>query len=214
MAIGLRAHIGDHVALVGKVESGLDERLRAQQLCAPALIDRTQRSFGLRQGLAGLRRGLGIDEIGKSLDFGQVELAVLEGAARELARLGEPRAGKREYGLDDPAYHRAAAMHMEFGHVLAGEARGTFEPEHEAPIEQPHHRRSDLAQAGVTGRGYAAAQGIEYPARVRSRDADHGDGGEARPARRRNDGVGCGDDLGLHCVILGCGERKGHAGAR
>jgi hypothetical protein len=45
--VGLRRHVGDHVAFVGEVESGLDQRLRLQQVGAPVLIERTQRSFCL-----------------------------------------------------------------------------------------------------------------------------------------------------------------------
>jgi len=43
----------------------------------------------LAQGLAALSLGLGGGEVGDRLGLGQVELAVEEGAAGELAGLGE-----------------------------------------------------------------------------------------------------------------------------
>ena len=43
-------------------------------------------------GLPALRFGLGADQIGQALDRGEIELAVLEGAARELAGLRRPQA--------------------------------------------------------------------------------------------------------------------------
>jgi hypothetical protein len=99
----------------------------------------------LRQRLAALRFRLGVDEIGEPLDFGQVELAVLEGAARELAGLGETRARQGEHRIDRGPDHRAAAMHVKLGHVLAGEARRCLEPEHEAAVDERRAHEPDRA---------------------------------------------------------------------
>ena len=144
---------------------------------------------GLRQRLAALRLGLGLHEIGQTFDLGEIELAVLERAAGELARLGEPHAGEREHGVDHRADHGAAAMDVKLGHVLAGEARRRREPQHQAAVDQRALRRTDVAQGGVPGRGHAAAQRLEHVARVRSREADHGDGGTPGAARRRHNGI-------------------------
>ena len=135
-----------------KSRPGLDQRLGAQQLLPPAFVERAQRAFGLRESLAALRLGLGVDEIGEALDLGKIELAVLEGAARELAGLGEARSGERQYGLDDLAHHGAAAMHVELGHVLAGEAGGTRKPKHEATIEQRALERTERRARLATAR--------------------------------------------------------------
>ena len=62
---------------------------------APAVIERPQRAARLPERLAPLRLGLGVDEVGEALGFGEVELAVLEGAAGELSRLGGPQAVER-----------------------------------------------------------------------------------------------------------------------
>ena len=186
--VGLEADIGDHVALVGEIESGLDQRLRAQQLVAPAFVERAQRTLRLGERLTALRLGLGLHEIGQAFDLGEIELAVLERAARELAGLGEPRAGEREHRVDHRADHGAAAMDVKLGHVLAGEARRRREPQHQAAVDR-RLRRADVAQGGVTGRGHAAAQRLEHAARVRSGYADHGDGGTAGAAGRRHNRV-------------------------
>ena len=63
------------------------------------------RPLQLPERLAALRLGVGADQIGETLDRGQIELAVLEGAARELARLGRPEA--RRAGRAPPAPRRS-----------------------------------------------------------------------------------------------------------
>ena len=69
---------------------------------------------------------------------------------------------------------------------LAGPSNQSTRPRSiSAPFWAP-----DRAQARVAGRGRAAAERVEHIARARPRDADHGDGREARAARRRDDGVG------------------------
>ena len=58
-----------------KVEPGLGKRLRLDQLLAPRLVKRPRPTLGLRDRLARLRLGLGGDEIGKTFDLGEIELA-------------------------------------------------------------------------------------------------------------------------------------------
>ncbi len=74
------------VAFIGEIETGFDQRQRIDQACAPSIIEIGQRARRLRQSLAPLPLRLGIDEIRETLDFGEVELARLERAPRELAR--------------------------------------------------------------------------------------------------------------------------------
>ena len=108
---------------VGKVDLGLDQSRRFDQLAPPALIDGAQSASALAERLAALALGLGVHEVGKAFGFGQVELAVLEGAAGEFAglRQAERRAGCRAASITRRD-HRRAAMDVEFGHVFAGEA--------------------------------------------------------------------------------------------
>ena len=60
--------------------------------CASASARSPSRPLSCRIRLAPLRLGLGVDQVGQALDRGEVELAVLERAAGELARLRRPQA--------------------------------------------------------------------------------------------------------------------------
>ena len=145
------------------------------------------RSEPLRLGerLTALRLGLGLHEIGQALDLGEIELAVLERAARELAGLGEPRAVEREHRVDHRADHGAAAMDVKLGHVLAGEARRRREQQHQAAVDR-RLRRPDVAQGGVTGRGRRPPHNASSTPRVCGPDIRIiGDGGTAGAAGRR-----------------------------
>ena len=78
---------------VREIDLGFDQSRRLDQLAPPAFIDRAQRASALAERLAALALGFGVHEVRQALGFGQVELAVLEGAAGEFARLGEAHAG-------------------------------------------------------------------------------------------------------------------------
>ena len=124
-------------------------------------------AFRLRQRLTPLRLGLGIDEIGEALDLGEIELAVLEGAARELAGLGEPHAGERR------AAHRSRARitarlpcscssAMSSPVKLAGPGNHSTRPRSSTDAAaDPMSRKARMAR-----RGHAAAQCASSAARV------------------------------------------------
>ncbi len=174
--IGLNAGVRRDVGLVGEIESGFDKGLRLDQLLTPALIERPRPALALGQSLARLGLGLGGDEIGKALDLGEIEPAILEGAARELAGLGETHVIHGQQGADDEPNHGAAAMNMELAHVLAGEASRPGQPEHEAAVEEIAALGIlQLAQARVTRRRQRTGERAERGARPRPGHADHGD---------------------------------------
>ncbi len=75
---------------------------------APILVEAMQRAIHLLQGLAPLLVGLGGDQVGDSLGPGEVELAVLEGAARELAGLGHAAETQLGDGVQRTARPRRA----------------------------------------------------------------------------------------------------------
>jgi len=81
----LRRDIARHISLVGKIDAGFGQRLRLDQSAAPTFGAIAEQALQLAERLAALRIGVGIDQIGKTLDRGEVELAVLERAAGELA---------------------------------------------------------------------------------------------------------------------------------
>ena len=188
MASALNAGVRRDVGLVGKIESGFDKGLRLDQLLPPALIERPRPALALGQSLARLRLGLGGDEIGKALDLGEIEPAILEGAARELAGLGETHVIDGQQGADDEPNHGAAAVDMELAHVLAGEASRPGQPEHEAAVEEIAALGIlQLAQARVTRRRQrtARARGARCPPQARRRGSPRPLPGLARsPARK------------------------------
>ncbi len=91
------------IALVSKIDAGLDQRLRLDQATAPAVVEALQTAFGLAQRLAVLGRRLGVDQVGEPFDGGEVEAAVVEGAARELAGAGGPQARQAAEPVEDVA---------------------------------------------------------------------------------------------------------------
>ena len=195
-SVGLHRGVGGDVGLVGEVEASLGERLRLHQLLAPRLVKRPRPTLRLRDRLARLRLGLGGDEIGKALDLGEIDPPVLEGAARELARLGKAHATERSERLDHAADHGAAAMNMQLGDVLSSEARGPRQPEREPAVEHlAGPRVPDLAQARLARRRRRTAQRAERVSRSRPRNADDRDACPARRARQRADGVGLGHGI-------------------
>ena len=93
---GLFLHSSRDVGLVREVERRLEQRQALDQPLAPALDEAAEPPLELAQGLAALRLGLGVDEVGQALDGREVHPAVEEGAAGELARLR--RAAARQAG--------------------------------------------------------------------------------------------------------------------
>ena len=92
-AIQRRRHqILRHIGLVGKIDPRLDQRQRLDQPLAPGLGAIAEQALELAKRLAALRLGLGADQVGEAFDRGEVELAVLERAAGELAGLGRAQA--------------------------------------------------------------------------------------------------------------------------
>ena len=112
---------------------------------APGLGALAEQALELTICLAALRLGLGADQIGQPLDRGEVELAVLERAARELARLRRPQAFDPPERTEHRGDHRAAAVQLQLGDVLAGLAVRARETTAPAPRRSP--RRFGIAHA-------------------------------------------------------------------
>ena len=179
-----------HVAFVGKVDRGLDLRQRLDRARAPGLGAVAEQAAHLLERLPALRLGLGADQVGERLDLGEVELAVLEGAARELAGLRHPQARdpaeRRQRGGD----HGAAAVELKLGHVLAGLAARPGKPQHQRLVDR-------LAGGGVAHVGqrrlarlrHAADQRLERGAGARAGYPDHGDRGRRPAGGEGEDGV-------------------------
>ena len=92
---------GIDILLIGKIDLRLDPRHRLDDQRADRLGFAAQRAAGDAQGLAPLRLGLGVDEIGEAFDLGKIEFAVFESAQREFAGIGGPHVRQLREGFDD-----------------------------------------------------------------------------------------------------------------
>ncbi len=90
--------IAGDVAFVAEIDRGFHERARLEDVLAPALIEIGQRAAHLSQGLMALRLRLGLDKVRQPFNLREIYPAVLEGAAREFAGLGEATAGQPAEG--------------------------------------------------------------------------------------------------------------------
>ena len=89
-----------------------------------------------RHGLLPLRLGLGLDEIAETFDFGEIEPAIEEGAARELTGLGETQTGQGGDAAEQCAHHGGRAVDLQLGGVLAGEGMRRRHPGDEAGVDE------------------------------------------------------------------------------
>ena len=81
------------IALVGKIERRFELGDDVEQLLLDRRDRRRQRAFELIERGPRLQRRDRVDQIRDGLGLDEIELLIEERAQRELARLGEPRAG-------------------------------------------------------------------------------------------------------------------------
>ena len=124
-----------HVGLVGKIDTGLDQRQRLDQPPPPGLGAVAEQALHLPERLPPLPLRLGADQIGKAFNRCEVELAVLEGAAGELARLSRAQALDAAERLKRGGDHRGPAVNLEFGGVFAGLAVGRGKPQRQSFVD-------------------------------------------------------------------------------
>ena len=122
--------------LFGKIEIGFQAGKGLYQPLAPAFVDRAELAIELAQRLAALRFGFRINQIRQPLDGGEIELVVLERAARKLPGLGEPEARLAPERIDHRSDRGAPAVDVTLGNVLTGEARRGRAPEAQPVIER------------------------------------------------------------------------------
>jgi hypothetical protein len=172
------------------IELGLDPGGKPEQPVGPAFDFAAHRPFGGPDRRPALRLGLGHQQVAQPFGFAQVDSAMEQRAARELAWLGRPesRSGsqRRLYRAD----HGAAAMEMEFGKVLPRRAAWTGKAEDERAIEQ--HAVGGLPQRADRGKsrcGHIAGKVAHHLERLRPADAQHRDRGRRRAAGYRVDRI-------------------------
>ena len=160
-----RAHeVLGHIGLVGKIDAGLDQRQRLDQPPPPRLGTVADQALELTKRLAALRRRLGRDQVRQALDRGEIELAVLERTARELARLGRPQALDATERIEHARNDSLAAVHLQLGHVLAGLAARPRKPQRQRLIDDLARLRiAHPRERGLARRGQAADQRLQAP---------------------------------------------------
>ena len=72
-------------------------------LRAPVARSVAEQAVELPQRLAALQVGVGVNQVVEALGLGEIELAVLEGAAGELARLGGTHASSVDSAANSDA---------------------------------------------------------------------------------------------------------------
>ncbi len=131
-----RDQFGGHVAFIGKIDAGFDQRGGLDDLIAPGARAVAKQSLQLAQCLAALPVGVGVDQIVEAFGLGQVELAILERTPGKLARLRRAQIGKTRQRHDQRRHHRAPAVDLKFRDVLAGRACRTRKPEHHRIVDR------------------------------------------------------------------------------
>ncbi len=127
---------GRHVALVGEVDTGFDQRRGFDDLRTPVTRSVAEQAFQLTQRLAALPVGIGMNEIVETFGLGQVELAILKRATGKLTRFGRPDIFKSRKDSEHRRQHRASAMDVELRDILAGRTGRTWEPEHHRIVDR------------------------------------------------------------------------------
>ena len=111
------------------------------------------RPLSWRNACAALRRRFRRDQVGQSLGFGEIELAVFKRAAREFAGLGQATAVDAPSAASTGGDDRPAAVQLQLGHVFAGLAVRPRKPQRQRFID-------DIAVAGSRTRASAACRGV------------------------------------------------------
>src|SRR5215469_16921426 len=176
--------------LVREVDHGFEMSQETGQASAPPAIDVAQVPVELTQRLAALRFGFSRSEVCDRLGLQQVELAVEKGAAGEFAGLGEPQSETGKH-LHDRSEHGAAAVEVQFGHVLPGRAARRREPKHHRLVEHVAALRIDEAPPSCDACCRQVAGEQRYrPSRGRPGNAHYRDGSPTGGRCRRKYRIG------------------------
>ena len=174
-----------------------DQRQRLNQLLPPGLGRRAERAFHLAQRLAPLALRFGRHQVGEAFDRGEIELAVLEGAAGEFAGLGRSQALDAAERVEHRGDHRAAAVQLQLGYVLAGLALRRRKPQRQRLVDDVVGLGSRMrASAALRGEGTLPVSALQRRAGARAGNADDGDGRRRAAGGEGEDG-GKGNHLNL-----------------
>ncbi len=163
-----------HVTLVGEIDPRLNQRRRLNDLLSPALGFYAEQTFQMPQRLTALTIGVGMNQIVETFGFGEIELAVLESAARELPRLCRTQAVDRTERIEHRRDDGSAAMNMKFRDVFAGRAVRTRKPEHDRFVDGAAVEIAQGREMGNTRCRQFSTQPLDRRPRLRTGHADDG----------------------------------------
>ena len=117
------ARIERRVVIVGIIDRAFGDRGQAKHLFLPLGDLAPERAIGERQRRLVLGLRLRLEQVRKTLGFGQVDPAMVEGTAGKFPGLGGTQTGDPAERAKHQVDHRAAAMTMQLHHVFAGRTR-------------------------------------------------------------------------------------------
>ena len=121
---------------VREIDLRFDGRHRVEKARTNRLALAAERPAGDALGLSPLRLRLCLDQIGKPLHLGKIDLAIEECAPGEFPGLGQPQSGNARQRLDDRRRDGAPASDADFRHLLSGEAARRAKPGDQGPIKR------------------------------------------------------------------------------
>jgi hypothetical protein len=136
-----------------------------------------------RKGSLALRLRLGLDQVGETLRFGQVDAAILKGPAGELARLGKTQSFYLFQRRKNRVHDGTAAMALEFHDILACCACWTVKAKNQRLVEHatlPVAKQPDGSLPRIRQRTGEAPASVM---RIRPADTDDAHCGRRAAAR-------------------------------
>ena len=151
------------IALVGEIHRRLEARGQIEQFPVERADGPGERALELIEGHARLEGSDGIDEIRHGLGLHEVHAPVQEGAQRELARLGKPRAGV-DGGAHDAAHQRQAAVGADLDDILGGVGMRSRKVRGDDFVDARDFRLRRSGRAGRLRRGRRDSGPFDAPA--------------------------------------------------
>src|SRR5262245_40438228 len=139
-----------------------------------------------------------MDEIIETFGFREIELAVLERTAGELAGLCGPHVPIRRQRRKQRGQDGASAMDMELGNVLAGRARGLWKPEHDRVVQWLTVSGLQQRPCRYSRRRHLTRERRNDSARRRTRHPHDGDRAGRAAGGKGEDGL----VAWMHCLIV------------
>jgi hypothetical protein len=139
-----------------------------------------------------------VDQVGDALGLREVELAVQERAAGELARLGDARA-ERDAAREQQAHRGGAAVPVELDDGLAGVRRRRGKRDREPLVDRRAVRVAERRERSMARRQRRAGDRVRdrHHARGGAGYADDADAAATGRRRDRGDGRGRAQDFGF-----------------